>query len=156
MKELVSTGWMKNWFAVEEKSWGVFTAFVVTVCFPIQLNEPSACPHRASCSSPWLFLFSSCTEVPKTGPTIPGGVNLSSLNSLWTQKPKFPWAWPRPWPLLSWWEAGEKQWELLLFLGKLNSLLQIRWQRFVCLPGNISAWELVFVVTALEQIHPSQ
>lgn len=63
-------------------------SLVFTVCFshpafPSQLNEPPACPHSwASCSSPSLFLFSSCTEVSKTGPGLHGGVNLGSLNSL--------------------------------------------------------------------------
>lgn len=96
---------MKNWFVVEEKSWGLLTDFYVyCLLFPhspslLQLNEPSSLSFSSQgmCCSPQMFSCFSFTKDPKTECSIPDDINLACLNSLWVQKLKFPWACPRPW-----------------------------------------------------------
>lgn len=165
VKELVSTGWMKNWFVGEEKSSGLLTDFCVYCSlFPVspsllQLNEPSSLgfSSQGMCSSPQMFPCSSFTEDPETECSIPGGINLGSLNSLWVQKLKFPWACPRPWTLLGRWESREREQNSrnsLCFWAVWAVCSRQDGQRPMCLPQNVSAWVLLCVLTALNPEYP--
>lgn len=123
----------------------------------LQLNEPGSLSFspQGMCSSPWLFSCFCCTEDPKPGLSIPGGINSGSLNSLWVQKVKLPQAPPRPWALPGWGKARERERvETVPALGRYEQFAPGKRGKGLCVYQGIFLPE--FVITALKQVHPSQ
>lgn len=127
---------MKNWFVVEEKSWGQLVAFHVpcslTQSSLLQLNEPSPLSlswrETVPEDCPWQLSFPSCTEGSRTGLGIPGGINSGRLNIPHESR-----IWSSCRPALGFEHCltggkpqRKKQWELFLLLGCLNSFPQAR------------------------------
>ena len=116
---------------------------------------PSASLHRACAPAPDCLCAPLVMRTPKQD---------SLFLVAWIGQPKFlvspetevptgmPWALSTAWLRESYRNSGNGpcSWAVWTICSRQEG------ERLVCLPGNISASVLVFVITALKQVHPSQ